>query len=132
MNRHWLRSYQSLAKSHNCLNSIFKRQLSTVSSIKCHNIIYFQRCNAQHLIHMNHQRHFVQAIKKLFNPDNKELNDLEEQAYGCTENAQYTRALWGFEQLMNKQPDCARYYFDYGLTIIRYIDKPPPDMIEDA
>lgn len=57
---------------------------------------------------------------------------MEEQAYGCTENAQYTRALWGFEQLMAKEPECARYYFDYGLTIVRYIDKPPVEMLEDA
>ena len=77
------------------------------------------------------KRHFVQAIKKVYHP-NKEMNDLEEQAYGCTENGQYTRALYGFEQLMQKDPQCARYYFDWGLTVIRYIDQPSPEMIHDA
>ena len=113
--RHLLRSY------------ICKRKISTAQR-------YLQRqynYNRYNVLNVD-KRKFVQAIKKIYNADNKELNDLEEQAYGCTENAQYTRALWGFEQLMAKDPNCARYYFDYGLTIIRYIDKPSPEMIDDA
>eukprot|EP01084_Bolivina_argentea_P245524 411063_1 len=97
-----------LIRSHKYFNYICHGQLSTISSIN--NVM-----NRHNLIRL-HQRNFVQAIKKIFNT-NKELNDLEEQAYGCTENAQYTRALWGFEQLMLRDPNCARYYFDYGLTI---------------
>jgi len=98
----------------------------------CSNQVFGQRARVTHKLHHQPQRHFVQAIKKLFHPSNAELNDLEEQAYGCTENGQYTRALWGFEQLMQKEPNCARYYFDYALTIIRYIDDPPREMIDDA
>lgn len=120
INKCLLRSYISFNRSTcNYMDCIGKRQIG-------------KKYSANIQLNLQHKRNFVQAMKKIYNKDNKELNDMEEQAYGCTENAQYTRALHVFEQLIDRDPNCARYYFDYGLTIIRYIDNPPSEMIDDA
>ena len=45
---------------------------------------------------------------------------MEFQAYGCIESDQIPRAYMLLDELIKKWPDKAKYYFDYGMTMIRH------------